>query len=186
MYVIGKGQSQTTVTAPDVAVPLGTGVMIKGTVLDLSPAQAGTACVSKESMTQQMEYLHLQMPQGGIWNNVSLTGVPVKLTAIGSDGSYIDLGEVVTNGYSGAFNLAWTPTKADTYEILANFAGDDSYGSSMSTTALTIGEAPAPIDFPTETEPIDYTNTIMYMGIAIIVVIIIAVALAIVLLRKRA
>ena len=60
MYVFGKGKSATTVTAPDTAVTKGNGIMIKGTVLDLSPAQPGTPCVSKESMTLQMEYLHLQ------------------------------------------------------------------------------------------------------------------------------
>jgi len=43
MYVIGKGKSETTVTAPDVAVPKGTAMTIKGTVLDQSPAQPGAA-----------------------------------------------------------------------------------------------------------------------------------------------
>ena len=62
MYVYGKGKSETTVTAPDVAVPKGTTMTIKGKVLDLSPAQPGTPCVSKDSMTLQMEYLHKQMP----------------------------------------------------------------------------------------------------------------------------
>ena len=38
-YVFGKGKSETTVTAPDVAVPKGTAITIKGTVLDMSPAQ---------------------------------------------------------------------------------------------------------------------------------------------------
>jgi hypothetical protein len=184
-YVIGKGKSATTVTAPDVAVPLGTGVMIKGTVLDVSPAQAGTPCVSKESMSLQMEYLHLSMPQGGLFNNETITGVPVSLTAIGSDGTYVDLGTVTTNGYSGAFNFAWTPTKADTYEIIASFAGDDSYGSSMSTTAVSIGPAPAEIKFPEQTPPIDYTMTIVYVGIAIIVAVAILVAIAVLILRKR-
>ena len=31
MYVFGKGQTETTVTAPDLAVPKGTDMMIKGT-----------------------------------------------------------------------------------------------------------------------------------------------------------
>ena len=49
--VFGKGLSATTVTTPDVVVPKGTGVVIKGTVLDLSPAQPNTPCVSKDSMS---------------------------------------------------------------------------------------------------------------------------------------
>jgi len=184
-YVIGKGKSATTVTAPNVAVPLGTGIMIKGTVLDTSPAQAGTPCVSKESMSLQMEYLHLSMPQGGLFNNETITGVPVSLTAIGSDGSYTDLGKTTTNGYSGAFNFAWNPTKEGTYEIIASFAGDDSYGSSMSTTALSVGPAAEEIKIPEQVMPPDYTMTIIGVGIAVIVVVVIAVAAAVLVLRKR-
>jgi len=186
MYVIGKGKSATTVTAPDVAVPLGTGVLIKGTVLDLSPAQTGTPCVSKDSMTLQMEYLHLKMPQGGLFNDETITGVPVVLTAIGSDGTVIDLGSVTTNGYSGAFNFAWTPTKEGTYEIIALFAGDDSYGSSLSTTAVSVGAAPTQIEFPLAPTPADYTMTIISAAVTIIIAVVIAVAIAVLILRKRA
>jgi hypothetical protein len=185
MYVIGKGKSTTTVTAPDTAVPLGTGVVIKGTVLDMSSAQAGTACVSKESMSLQMEYLHLSMPQGGLFNNETITGVPVLLTAIGSDGTVIDLGKVTTNGYSGAFNFPWTPPKEGTYEIIASFSGDDSYGSSMSTTAVSVGPAPEEVNIPAQIIPPDYTMTILGVGIAVIVAVVVAAAAAVLLLRKR-
>ena len=58
MYVYGNGKSATTVTAPDIAAQLGSSVVIKGSVLDTSPAQPNTPCVSKDSMTTQMEYLH--------------------------------------------------------------------------------------------------------------------------------
>ena len=135
MYVIGKGQSATTVTAPDVSVPLGTAFTIKGSVMDMSPAQPNTPCVSKDSMTTQMEYLHKQMPIAGIWGNETISGVPVTLTAIGSDGSVTDLGSVTTNGYYGTFELAWAPSAEGTYQIVANFASDDSYGSSAAATA---------------------------------------------------
>jgi hypothetical protein len=185
MYVIGKGKSTTTVTAPDTAVPLGTGVVIKGTVLDMSSAQAGTACVSKESMSLQMEYLHLSMPQGGLFNNETITGVPVLLTALGSDGTVIDLGKVTTNGYSGAFNFAWTPPEEGTYEIIASFSGDDSYGSSMSTTAVSVGPAPEEVNIPAQIIPPDYTMTILGVGIAVIVAVVVAAAAAVLLLRKR-
>jgi hypothetical protein len=87
LYWFGKGKSATTVTAPDIVVSKGTGVVIRGTVLDLSPAQPGTPCVSKDSMSTQMEYLHMQKPIDGMWHNLTMTGVPVALTAIGSDGN---------------------------------------------------------------------------------------------------
>ena len=89
MYVFGKGISKTTVTSPDVAIPKGTSIVIKGTVLDQSPAQPGTPCVSKESMATQMEYLHMQHPIDGLDHNLTMTGVPVTLTAIDPNGNVI-------------------------------------------------------------------------------------------------
>jgi len=78
---IGKGESETTVSTPDIAVPAGTAMTIKGTVLDLSPAQSGTPCVSADSMDTQMEYLHMQMPIDGLWGDEMITRVPVTLSA---------------------------------------------------------------------------------------------------------
>jgi len=152
MYVFGRGKSATTVTAPDVEVPKGSAITIKGTVLDLSPAQPGTPCVSKESMSLQMEYLHLQRPIGGIWENETITGVPVTLTAIDSEGNYVDIGTVTTEGYYGTFGLAWTPPEEGTYKIIASFESDESYGSSGAATYVSVGPAPAPA-VPIEPEP---------------------------------
>jgi outer membrane protein assembly factor BamB len=185
MYVFGKGKSATTVTAPDVVMPEGNGIVIRGTVLDNSPAQLGTPCVSKDSMELQMEYLHLQQPIGGIWQNESITGVPVSLSAYGSDGTVIDLGTVTTNGYYGTFSKAWTPPKQDTYTITATFAGDDSYGSSSAATALSVGPAPATIEPQPETVVPDYTMTIIGAAIAIIIAVAIAAIAAVLMLRKR-
>ena len=72
MYVLGKGPSKTTVTAPDIAVAKGTGVLIKGSVLDMSPAQPGTPAVADESMATWMDYLQLQMPMDGIYHNETI------------------------------------------------------------------------------------------------------------------
>ncbi len=185
MYVIGRGKSATTVTAPDVSVPLGTAFTIKGTVLDMSPAQTGTPCVSKESMTLQMEYLHKQMPIDGIWHNETIKGVPVTLTAIDSNGTVISIGTTTTNGYGGTFGMAWTPTKQDTYTILASFAADDSYGSSMATTQVTVGAAPEQINIPEQIAPADYTMTIVGVGIAVIIAVAIVGLLIFLGLRKR-
>jgi hypothetical protein len=189
MYVVGKGRSTTTVTAPDVAVPKGTAMMIKGQVLDLSPAQSGTPCVSKESMMLQMEHLHMQMPIDGIWHNETITGVPVVLSAIAEDGSYVDIGTVTTDGYSGTFGKAWTPTTEGTYKIVASFAGDESYGSSDAATYVSVGPAPAaggevePEPEP-EPEPTPLISTELAIAIAVIAAVVIGIV-AFVLLRKR-
>ena len=148
MYVYGMGKSATTVTASPKTIANGAQVLIEGTVLDQSSAQPNTPCVSKDSMTTQMEYLHNALPIDGLWHNETITGVPVTLTAIGSDGTVIDLGTVTTNGYYGTFSKAWTPPNEDTYTITASFAADDSYGSSSAATAVTVGPAPSQMQFP--------------------------------------
>ncbi len=181
MYVFGKGKSATTVTAPLTEVSKGSSVMIQGTVLDQSPAQSGTPCVSTDSMETQMEYLHLQMPIDGLWHNTTMTGVPVSLTAIASDGSYTDIGSVTTDPYHGTFDCAWTPPNEGTYRIIASFAGDDSYGSSSAATAITVGPAPTQITIPEQPTPPDYTLAILGSAIAVII----AVALATILLYRR-
>ncbi len=184
-YVFGKGKSKTTVDSPDTAVPLGTTVLVKGTITDLSSAQPNTPCVSKDSMSTQMEYLHKQMPIDGIWHNETITGVPVALTAIASDGSSVDLGTVTSDGYYGTFEKAWKPPNEGTYKIIASFAGDDSYGSSSAATALAVGPATESIKIPEQIVPPDYTMTIVYAAIAIIVAVAIAVTINIVVLKKR-
>ena len=185
MYVFGKGKSATTVVAPMTEVSKGTGVLIEGTVLDQSLAQPGTPCVSQDSVGTYMEYLHMQQPIDGIWHNITLTGVPVSLTAFASDGSYIDIGTVTTDAYHGTFACPWTPPNEGTYKIVASFAGDASYGSSSAATAVMIGPAPGQPQIPEQPTPADYTMTIVGTGIAIIVAFVIGLALAVMLLKKR-
>jgi outer membrane protein assembly factor BamB len=185
MYVFGKGLSKTTVTAGPNTIALSDNVLIEGTVLDQSPGQAGTPCVSAASMQLQMEYLHMQMPQDGLWHNESMTGVPVSLVAIGSDNSVIDLGTVTTNGYYGTFSKAWTPPKQDTYTIIAQFAADDSYGSSSAATSLSVGPAPEPIDIPPTKEPVDNTMLLYATLAAVIVAIVIGLVAVLLALRRH-
>lgn len=181
-YVFGRGQTETTVSAPDTEVPKGNAVMITGTVLDMSPAQPGTPCVSADSMTTQMEYLHFQSPIDGIWHNESITGVEVSLVAIGSDGSYIDIGKTTTDGYYGTFGHKWTPPEEITYEIVASFEGSDAYGSSSAAAYLTVGPAEAEVDIgPVEgsvSNVEDSINNLQTYIIVILVIVIIALIVA--------
>ena len=186
-YVFGKGKSKTTVEAPLTAITLGQTVVLKGTVLDLSPAQPGTACVSKDSMALQMEYLHKQMPIAGIWGNETVTGIPVTLTAIDPNGNVVDIGTTTTNGYYGTFSFAWTPELEGEYEIMASFAGDDSYGSSSAATSIAVSAAPTTTVTPTQT-PLTMPPFELYtVGSAIAIIIAIAIVGLLILriLRKR-
>jgi len=190
MYVFGKGESETTVTGPKTSIPKGTALMIEGTVLDMSPAQSGTPCVSKDSMSTQMQYLFFGFPIDGIWHNETITGVPVTLAAVDSDGNWIDIGTTTTDGYYGAFGHEWTPPDEGKYKIIASFEGDDSYGSSGAATFVTVGPAPEEVDL----NPIEgsvssvedsvgslesgMSNLTTYI-IAILVIVIIALVIAV-------
>ncbi len=186
MYVFGRGLSKTAVTASPKTIAQGAQILIEGTIMDQSPGQPGTPCVAKNSMETQMEYIHLGMPIDGIWHNETITGVPVALTAIGSDGAVTDLGTVTTNGYYGTFSFAWTPPKQDTYTILASFAADDSYGSSSAATAVAVGPEPthAPTQSPSETQA-DVMPTLTGILVAVIIAIILSAIALVVVLRKH-
>ncbi len=172
-WVIGKGKSATTVTAPDIAVPKGTAITIKGTVLDQSPAQPGTPCVSAASMSTWMEYLHMQRPIGGLKGDEEIIGVPVMLSAVNEAGQHIEIGTTTSNGYYGTFSHSWTPPDEGKFEIIASFAGDDSYGSSSAATAVTVGPAPAADVTPGPGEEPVHP---MFSTEALIVIAVIAVA----------
>lgn len=187
VYSFGKGKSATTVTAPDLVIAKGQGIVIKGTVLDLSPAQSGTACVSDDSMTTQMEYLHMQLPIGGIWGNATMTGVPVRLTAIDPNGNSVNIGIAISDAYSGTYAFRWTPELEGDYKIIASFEGSESYGSSSSSTGISVGAAAAtPEPTTSDTSKFDAINSTITTGLAVVgIAIIIVIAIAVVLLRKR-
>ncbi len=185
MYVFGKGKSAATITTTPAVITDGDKVLIQGSVLDMSPAQEGTPCVSKESMSLQMEYLHLQRPIGGIWGNETMTGVSVSLDTLDPNNNYVHIGDVTTDGYSGTFGFTWEPEVPGQYKVTATFMGDDSYGSSFATTYVSVGAAPQAIVTPEPTQIPDYMPmmyAILAVGIIAIIVGIIAVLLV---LRKR-
>jgi hypothetical protein len=186
MFVVGKGKSATTVTAPNVVVEKGNGIVIQGTVLDKSPAQPDTPCVSKDSMSTWMAYLHWQWPINGFSHNETITGVPVTLTALDSNGNVLDIGTVTTNGYYGTFTCTWTPLNEGNYTIMASFAGDESYGSSGAATAIAVSQAPAasPTATPISFDAINNNVTSTVIGGVIAIIIAIAIV-GLLILRKR-
>ena len=176
MYTFGIGLSETTVSAPQLPLTLGQKVFLTGTVFDLSPAQPGTPCVSKESMAAQMEYLHLQTQIGGIHGNVTMVGVPVSIDAVDPNGNSIHIATVTSDGYSGTFGYAWKPSIAGEYVITATFCGDESYDSSFATTYLTVAEGLNN----------DTNNTLLYVliGIAAAVLVVVVIACFLIIRKK--
>ena len=176
VYTFGKGQSATTVSAPDIAIEVGQIFTVTGTVTDQSPGQPGTPCISDEDMAAWMEYLHMQKNKP-----LDAKGVEVTVAAVDSNGNLIQVGQTTSNT-DGSFGLTWAPEVPGLYQIMASFAGSDSYGSSHASTYLSAIEAPVASP-PPEPTPAPMTDTYLAGStIAILAGIAIAVFL---LLRKK-
>jgi len=162
VVAIGKGPSKTTVTVADAGVSVGSSVMIKGSVMDISPGTEssdlklrfpnGVPAVSDDSMADWMKYVYKQFE-----NPEDATGVEVAIEVINPKGEYENLGTTTTDT-SGNYGFSFKPTLEGDYMILVTFFGSDSYYRSMSTTYLTVDAAPEGFpDVPTADEIADTT-----------------------------
>ncbi|MGA3111291.1 MAG: PQQ-binding-like beta-propeller repeat protein [Candidatus Bathyarchaeia archaeon] len=191
IYVVGRGPSQTTVTAPGAGLASGQPVVIRGTVTDVSAGtkeneQAsdfpnGVPVSSDASMREWMGYVYQQQPEP-----TNFTGVPVAIYVTDSNNNYRQIGTATTNSH-GMYTLTWTPDIAGNYTVYANFAGTNGYWPSSDTTSFTVMQAAATAA-PTATplSGVATQTTLEYIGIAIIIVIIIIGAvLAFLVTRKH-
>ncbi len=191
IYVVGRGPSATTVTAPDVGLASGQSVVIRGTVMDVSSGTTqteqagnfpnGVPCASDASMSQWMSYVYQQQPCPS-----NFTGVPVTISVTDSNLNTRTIGTAVTNG-NGMYSLTWTPDIPGNFTVYANFAGTQGYWPSSASTSFTVMQ-PVPTQAPTATpvSGLATQNTLEYIGVAIIIVIvIIGAVLAILVTRKH-
>jgi len=190
IYCFGQGPSATTVTAPDTATAVGTPVVIRGTVLDVSAGTQqtqqkadfpyGLPCVSDASESAWMQYAYEQQPEP-----TDVTGVPVTISVIDSNGNYYIIGNV-TSDASGMFTYAWAPDIPGSYTVTATFAGSNAYYGSSAETSFYATAAPGATAAPTAT-PISIANTYFVPAIAgLFVVIIVGLAIvSLLMLRKR-
>jgi len=183
IYCYGKGKSDTTVSVSQQVITNGSKLLITGTITDQTPAQPDTPCVSKESMSGWMAYLHMQQPMPS-----GVTGVPVLLEAYGTDGSIISIGTIASD--TTGFRCEWTPPNEGLYSIVATFFGDESYGSSWGPTNVLVTPAPPTplctedISAAVQAEIPAYTA----IDLAIIAAVVVAIVIGIVnlwALRKR-
>jgi hypothetical protein len=189
IYSLGKGPTQLTVTAPDLAAASGQRVVIKGTVTDISAGtklseQAarfpnGVACVSDASMKGWMEYVYMQQPIPR-----DFSGVTVLIDVIDANGNYRNIG-TATSDASGAFSMSWLPDIEGDYRVIATFAGTKGYWPSYSETGFTVDPA-APTQTPTQPPQTSIVEQYFIPAVAGIAVLIIACfAVTLLLLRKR-
>jgi len=189
LYCFGQGPSATTVTAPDTATCVGTPVVIRGTVTDISAGtqQAqqkadfpnGVPCVSDASESAWMQYVYEQQPMPN-----DVTGVPVTISVIDSNGNYRTIGTTTTDS-SGMFTLAWAPDISGSYTVIATFAGSNAYYPSNAETSFYATAAPASTAAPTAT-PLSIANTYFVPAIAgLFIVIIVGLAIVTLLMLRK-
>jgi FOG: WD40-like repeat len=188
LYTVGKGPSQLTVTAPDVATTVGTSLMIKGTVMDISAGtqqteQAtkfsnGVPAVSEESMSDFMAALYedQEMPD-------NVTGVPVTIYVIDANGNYRSIGTTTTDS-NGFYSLSWVPDISGKYTVYAVFSGTNSYYGSQATTAFVVDE-PAATTAPQVTQSPSAADMYFIPAVAGLFIAVVAVGLLTILVLKK-
>jgi hypothetical protein len=183
VYALGKGKTETTVEIKNNVIAQGGSILIQGNVLDQSPAQAGTPAVADESMSEYMDYLHMQ--NATLLNTPPTpNGVTIRLAAVDPNGNVIDIGTVISNG-DGMFKKTWSPSIEGEYTVYATFDGSGSYYGSYAGTALSVMNAPAATPTTQQQADTDYTMIIVGGVIAIIIVVVIATAINIMMVRKK-
>ena len=155
IYSVGRGPSATTVSAPNVGIPFGTPLVIKGSVKDISAGtlqnqQAadfpnGVPVSSDASMKEWMGYVYQQKPLP-----TNFTGVPVTLYVLDSNNNYRSIGTATTDS-SGTYRYTWTPDIPGTYTVFANFQGTNGYWPSTAEDGFTVmQEAATPTPPPAQ------------------------------------
>ena len=188
MYSVGQGPSATTVSAPDVAVPLGSSLVIKGTVTDISAGTEqsrvkadypnGVPVASDASMSAWMSHIYQQFPEPA-----NFTGVPVSIDVLDSNGNYRNIGSTFTTS-AGTFSFRWTPDISGDYTVYANFVGTNGYWGSTAQNAFYVSPAantPAPTPAPATLVETYFLPAV----IAIIAIIVVGFAALFLALKKR-
>ena len=108
LYGFGKGKSATTVSVSPSTIAYGSSVLIGGTVTDQSPGAPDTPAIGDSYQSEWMEYLYNNAPAP---ENVD--GVPVRLFAMKSDGSQVDIGQVTSDmmGHFDTYGLRQQKTR---------------------------------------------------------------------------
>lgn len=147
IYAVGKGPSQTGVTASPKVSTNGDSVLIEGSVTDISPGTEdysisarfpeGVPAISDEGQSAWMKYVYMQFSKP-----TNATGVTVSLDTIDPNGNYVHIGSAVSDA-TGKFSYQWTPEIPGKYTVYATFTGSNSYYGSLSETAIAVQVAAA-------------------------------------------
>ena len=188
IYSVGRGPSQTTVTAPNAGLTPGQSAVIRGTVTDIATGTTqseqsarfpnGVAVASDASMKDWMGYVYQQKPLP-----TNFTGVEVTLSVVDANGNYRTIGTAKT-GINGDYSLSWVPDITGNFQVIASFAGTNGYYPSNAQTSFTVDPAAA-TTAPTATPTQSAADLYFIPAIAGLLVAIIVVGLLTILMLKK-
>jgi hypothetical protein len=189
IYGLGKGPSQTTLTAPSISVPSGSEVVLSGMVTDIAAGTQefarttrfpnGVPAVADQSMGEWMKYVYQQFPRPS-----DTRGVEVTLSVVDANGNYRDIGTTTTSA-DGFYSFNWAPDISGKYTVYASFGGSASYYPSHAEAAFVAEEANATPTAPAEPVPAPVEMYFVGSTIAIIIAIAIIGFLLMMMLKKR-
>jgi len=188
IYAIGRGPSAVTIEAPMTGVTVGSNIVLRGSVLDISPGAEqdetklrfpnGVPAVSDDNMTEWMRYVYQQTNKP-----LNVKGVEISLYVIDANENYRSIGTTVTDE-TGFFSYVWNPDISGKYTVYAKFEGSNSYYPSQATTAFVADETEA-TPSPTETPPSVADQYFIPAIAGIFVLIIIVLVLLVIMMFKK-
>jgi hypothetical protein len=189
IYAFGKGPTSITVDAPSVGVTTVTPITLTGSITDVSAGTSqsevaknypnGVPCVSDESQSRFMEHVYQDQPLP-----YNVTGVPITISVVDSNNNYREIGQT-TSDATGKFGFNWTPDISGKFQVIASFAGSNSYYPASATTYFYAEDAATPV--PTLQVQAGLATTsdlMMYLAVSTIAIIITIVLVGL-FLRKR-
>jgi len=111
------------------------------------------------------------------------TGVPITINVVDSNGNYREIGQ--TTSVDGTFAYTWTPDISGDFEVVASFAGSNSYYPSSAVGHFYASDAATPQPTTDGATGFATTSDLMMYIAAAVVAIIIAVAVATVLILRK-
>jgi len=187
IYVVGRGTSKTTVSAPSESITLGRSLVITGTVTDTSAGASqheiaarfpnGLPVSSDASMESWMGYVYQDKPAP-----TDFTGVEVTISVIDANSNYRIIGTTTTD-INGFYSLQWTPDIPGKYTVIATFAGTDGYWPSKAVAAFAVDEVATPTPVPTQTP--SAADLYFIPAVAALAILIVVIGLAVILMMKK-
>jgi hypothetical protein len=191
IYTLGKGPSAMTVEAPVADITLGSGLVIRGTVPDVSPGTTqtslklrfpyGVPAMSDESQGEWMKYVYVQFPKP-----TNVTGVEVILNVLDANNNFREIGKTTSNS-DGLFTFNWIPDIAGQFTVYASFDGSKSYYPSQAVTSFAVDPVPT-TPAPTEALQTNFATTsdlLMYLAVGVVAIIVAIAIVGFLILRKQ-